>query len=65
MAAIFGRGDDLGPDVEPPPVAHAPGEFRVPGYRAEPIAFGQPPEEDVELTGEIPWELREDSEPSE
>jgi len=60
MTPIFGRGDDLGDDVEPPPVAHAPREFRVPGYRAEPIAFGAPPDDEVELTGEIPWELRDD-----
>jgi hypothetical protein len=61
---IFGRGDELGDDVEKPPMAQPPFGLHIPGYNPEPIAFGVPPEEDVKLTGEIPWELR-DEPPSE
>jgi hypothetical protein len=57
---LFGRGEPLGDEVEEPPTAYTPGSMQIPGYGASPIAFGRPPEEAVELTGEIPWELRED-----
>jgi hypothetical protein len=57
---IFGRGDALGDDVEEPPMAEPPFGLRIPGYNPEPIAFGVPPAEDVTLTGELPWELREE-----
>ena len=57
---IFGRGDELGDGVEEPPMAHGTSSFRIPGYTPAPIAFGAPPEEVIELTGEIPWELRDD-----
>ncbi len=54
---IFGRGDELGDDVEPPPTAIV----RVTPIFSEPIPFGSPPSEDVELTGDIPWELRNEA----
>ena len=57
---IFGRGDDLGDDVEEPPMSYLGGIIRIPGYAPAPIAFGTAPEENVKLTGEIPWELRDD-----
>ncbi len=57
---LFGRGDDLGADVEPPPM----GPPRLPPPYSGPIPFGSPPDEDIQLTGEIPWELR-DEPPSE
>jgi hypothetical protein len=53
---IFGRGDDLGDDVEPPPT----GPPRIPPPYAAPIPFGSPPEDEIELTGEIPWELQDE-----
>jgi hypothetical protein len=59
---IFGRGDDLGEDVEPPPMAsQAPvASLGIPGYSPPPIPFGDPPPEPVTIEGEIPWELRDD-----
>jgi hypothetical protein len=54
---VFGRGDELPDDVEEPPMKSGP---VIPGYNFAPIAFSQPPEEDIELVGEIPWELREE-----
>jgi hypothetical protein len=57
---LFGRGDELGADVEAPPMPYAVGDFRIPGYTPAPMAFSQPPVEDVELVGEVPWELREE-----
>ncbi|HEY5229450.1 MAG TPA: hypothetical protein VIJ11_00975 [Galbitalea sp.] len=57
---LFGRGDELADDVEEPPMAEPWYGFRIPGYAPGPIAFGEPPKEDVELTGEIPWELRDE-----
>ena len=53
---LFGRGEELGDDVEAPPTGPPP---VLPWY-GEPVPFGAPPEEDVELTGEIPWELRDE-----
>jgi hypothetical protein len=53
---LFGRGEELGDNVEAPPTGPPP---VLPWY-GEPVPFGAPPEEDVELTGEIPWELRDE-----
>jgi hypothetical protein len=58
---LFGRGEDLGDDVEEPPMAYQPFAIRIPVYGPGPVAFGAPPPEEVELTGEIPWELRDES----
>jgi hypothetical protein len=57
---LFGRGDEPGPNVEAPPMPKWRGVLNIPGYTPAPIPFRDPPEEDVELTGEIPWELREE-----
>jgi hypothetical protein len=60
---LFGRGDDLGDDVEEPPMGRSklfPVIGNIPGYGPPPIAFGDPPPEPVELEGEIPWELRDE-----
>ena len=48
-------------DVEPPPM----GRPMVPPPYSNPIPFGAPPEQPIELVeGEIPWELRDsDSDP--
>jgi hypothetical protein len=58
---IFGRGDELPADVEEPPQRHS---FLEPLYGPAsspgPIAFADPPSEQVELVGEIPWELQDD-----
>jgi hypothetical protein len=54
---IFGRGEDLGDDVEEPPAGRS--QFFVPGYTPSPVPFSAPPEDDVELTGDIPWELQD------
>jgi hypothetical protein len=53
---LFGRGDGLAKDVEEPPM----GPPRLPPPYAGPIPFGAPPVEKVELTGDIPWELRDE-----
>jgi hypothetical protein len=55
---IFGRGDDLPDDVEEPPFGHIP---VVPAYGPTAVPFGAPPPERIEIEGEVPWELREDS----
>jgi hypothetical protein len=55
---LLGRGDELGGDVEEPPMPEW-GPILIPGYGTAPIAFSEPPREDIELTGEIPWELRD------
>jgi hypothetical protein len=57
---IFGRGDELADDVEEPPLSPAWGAITIPGYAPGPIAFNTPPAEEVKLTGDIPWELREE-----
>ena len=57
---LFGRGDELGDDVEEPPMAYTPGAIRIAGYSPGPIAFGAPPEEEIALVGAIPWELRDE-----
>ncbi len=57
---IFGRGDDLGPDVEEPPMPAGAGAIQIPGYTSAPLAFSQPPAETAELVGDIPWELRDE-----
>ena len=58
---LFGRGDELGDDVEEPPMAYQPFAIRIPVYGPGPVAFGEPPKEAVELTGDIPWELQDES----
>jgi hypothetical protein len=57
---LFGRGDDLGPDVEEPPSPGLFGPLPIPGYAPAPIAFSQAPAEDAKLLGDIPWELRDE-----
>lgn len=57
---LFGRGDELTEDVEEPPMAYAPAAIRIAGYGSGPIAFGAPPKEQIELTGDIPWELSDE-----
>jgi hypothetical protein len=57
---LFGRGDDLADDVEEPPMAYQPFAIQIPVYGPGPVAFGAPPKDDIELTGEIPWELRDE-----
>jgi hypothetical protein len=41
---------------EPPPLGTTFGW----GIYSDPVPFGAPPEEDVTVEGEIPWELREE-----
>jgi hypothetical protein len=55
---LFGRGDDLEVDVEEPPMPDRRSAMQIPGYSPAAMAFSQPPGEDAELAGEIPWELR-------
>jgi hypothetical protein len=64
---LFGRGDELGDNVEEPPMAYQPFAIKIPVYGPGPVAFGAPPTEPVELTGDIPWELQDEgaSEPAE
>jgi hypothetical protein len=57
---LFGRGDELGAEVEAPPMPPRWGSLQIPGYSAANMAFSQPPEEPVELEGEIPWELQDE-----
>src|SRR5665213_4306795 len=57
---LLGRGDELAGDVEEPPMPARWGLMQIPGYSTPPIAFSEPPKEEVTLTGEIPWELRDE-----
>lgn len=57
---IFGRGDELPEGTEEPPMARPPMGVSIHGPSAQ-IAFGDPPPEKVELVGDVPWELRDDS----
>lgn len=41
---------------EPPPV----GKWAFYSSTRDPIPFGSPPDELVEVVGEVPWELRDD-----
>ena len=61
---FFGRGDDLEPGTEDPPMPDVNAPIQIPGYTRAPMAFSDPPAEDAKLTGDIPWELR-DEPPSE
>jgi len=54
---IFGRGDELAKDVEQPPT---PEWTAIPAYGPGPVPFSEPPKEDVEVVGDVPWELREE-----
>jgi len=52
-------GEDLGHlagDYEPVPV----GKEAFSGMYTNPLPFGSPPDEPVEIDGEVPWELRDD-----
>jgi len=57
---IFGRGDELPAGTEEPPLASPPLGVSIYGPPVQ-IAFGDPPPEKVELVGDVPWELRDDS----
>jgi hypothetical protein len=48
-------------DAETPPY----GKVRFSAIQKEEIPFGKPPEEEVTLVGEVPWELRDGADPSE
>ncbi len=52
---IFGRGDELPAGTDEPPLGPPP---VLPWY-GSPVPFGSPPDEAVELAGDIPWELRD------
>jgi hypothetical protein len=55
---IFGRGDRLPEGTEPPPERHS---FLEPPSSPGPIAFADPPTEEVTIVGDIPWELQDDA----
>jgi hypothetical protein len=56
MSVMSWPDDDAGPDrVERPPF-----DVEALSLYTDPIAFGSPPVEAIELVGELPWELRED-----
>jgi hypothetical protein len=57
---IFGRGDELGDDVEEPPMSAGFALLQIPGYTPAPMAFSQPPTEEADLEGDIPWELKDE-----
>lgn len=55
-------GEDLGHlegDYEPVPV----GKEAFSGKFSSPKPFGSPPDEPVEVVGDVPWELRDDDAP--
>jgi hypothetical protein len=41
-------------------MAYQPFAIRIPVYGPGPVAFGAPPKETIELTGDIPWELQDE-----
>jgi hypothetical protein len=49
---------ELRGDIEPPP----PGHDEFTEMFTEPQPFDTPPDEDVQVIGDIPWELRDDDE---
>lgn len=55
---LFGRGAELGKDVEEPPMSEQ--WIGIPAYGPAPIAFKEPPKEEVEVVGDVPWELRDE-----
>jgi hypothetical protein len=57
---LFGRGDALGPDVEEPPMGNSPFSFPIAGANPAPIAFYNPPTEEVTIEGDVPWELQDE-----
>jgi hypothetical protein len=57
---IFGRGDELPDGTEEPPTGRSPFAVPLPGYGPVSTPFGDPPPEEIELVGDIPWELRDD-----
>lgn len=56
---VLDRGGKARRDVEEPPMAAGWGA-QIPGWGGAPVAFGAPPDEEVELVGDIPWELRDE-----
>lgn len=44
---------------EPPPVSKAP--VPIGGMTTSPTPFGSPPDEPVEIVGDVPWEFRDDA----
>jgi hypothetical protein len=57
---LFGRGDDLGAPAGDPASA-SPRQFGgMPGSNVHFWPMGELPPDDAELTGEIPWELRDE-----
>lgn len=56
MSVMSWPDDDAGPDrVERPPF-----DFEALSMYTDPIAFGSPPVDEIELIGDLPWELRDD-----
>ena len=51
---------ELHGDPEPPP----PGDDFFSGMFTDPQPFATPPEEPIEVVGEVPWELRDDNPPA-
>ena len=48
--------EDLDGDYEPVPVS----TDGLAGIYTDPLPFGRPPDEPVEIDGEVPWELQDD-----
>jgi hypothetical protein len=57
---IFGRGDELADDVEPPPQPDLITSLHIPGYTPASLPFSQPPPEEVDVVGDVPWELQDE-----
>ena len=53
-------GSELHGDQEPPPS----GDDFFSGMFTDPQPFAIPPEEQIEVVGEVPWELRDDDPPA-
>jgi len=57
-------GEDLGDlngDYEPVPVSTE----GLAGIYTDPLPFGSPPDERVEIDGDVPWELQDDGQDAE
>jgi hypothetical protein len=57
---IFGRGDELADDVEEPPMPVRMTALQIPGYSPAPLPFSSPPPEEVDVVGDVPWELQDE-----